>query len=219
VDLGSESSSTVSTLFLAYNWAITVAWASDDFAALQQASTSSVPASPASTTASIVSSTSSTSTELTESIGVRASPSPTMALPPSSTIPAGELATPTSSNVEPSDSLSSGLSVGAKAGIGVGVGLGCLLSILLLTILIVMLRRKRRNERSVQEGAIESSPHSDLPAGNSHSDTKTAQSYQYGWAEMDGVRQGQKSMYTKPEREDTKYGQQPQPARVELEGS
>ena len=217
VAAASQSEIAVTTPFLAYDWAITVAWASSDLDSFKPASaplltagvqSTSAPAAPASvptrrshpaTSTASAASAASTATQ-TEDLGSHSTTS---------------AASPTSA---------SGLSTAAKAGIGVGAALGCLLILVLVAILVLMLRRQRQKRRDAEPGGhgqaawrVQSSS-----TGNSSyfaNQARAKQNGSYPYSEMDGARPDQQYPYAKPELEDSRGANPSRYYQAELAGS
>lgn len=201
VAINAQSSTTVATPFLAYDWAITVAWASSDLDSFK----------PLSAPLSLFGATPTTG-----------SAAPTN-VPPSRSQPAAS--TPSHTGPTSNHTSASVLSTGAKAGIGVGAGLGCLLVFLLGAILVVMLRKQRRNRRAagqMEHGGEASRFQSSapiLPVFTNQGDPKYGDQYKYTHAEMEGTGRGQQYPFAKPELEDTRCGERYRSTQAELEGS
>ena len=223
VAAASQSEITVLTPFLAYDWAITVAWASNDLdsfkpasaplltAGSQSTSTSAAPASvPTRHTQSATSITSITSIA---SIASNAS----------TATQTGDFGSHSTTSA-PSPTSASGLSTAAKAGIGVGASLGCLLILVLVAILVILLRRQRQKQR-------DAGPVGHVPAawrvqssstGNSSYFAKQAianKNGPYPYSEMDGARTGRQYSYAKPELEDPRGADLSRYYQAELAGN
>ena len=200
---GSQSTMAITDLFLAYDWAITIAWASSDLHSFTPASAPLLTAG--------------------------AQPTSAPAAPGSGPTLNSQPATSTSSSHStmsstPSPASAGGLSTGAKVGIGVGVGLGCVLIILLVAILVLTLKRQRQRQRDAERAGhgqpawrVQSS--STGNSGYVASDAIPNQNGFYGYAEMDGARPDQQSPFVKPELEAPSDANQPRHMQGEPPGS
>ena len=211
-----QTSVTVTTPFLAYDWAITVAWASSDLDSFKPASAPLAPSDTPPATASAA-----PTGGLSSRPRLAASTlSPTGAIsshPVTGSPPiTGSPSSPTSAG---------GLSTTGKVGIGTGIGLGCPLILLLLALFVLMRRKKRQNQeaaRVVEYG--DETPGLQLSASDisaavpTQGSLRQGKQYQYTYPEMEGAGLGQQYEFVKPELEVPKYGQQYRSTRVELDG-